>query len=35
MSGLVEMKSQSYPPPDKLSKLTSLVLQRYSEFRRI
>ncbi|MFQ3189531.1 MAG: hypothetical protein ACI936_000656 [Paraglaciecola sp.] len=29
---LTETKSQSYPPQDKLTKLTALVLQRYSEF---
>jgi hypothetical protein len=32
---LTEMKNQSYPPQDKLTELTSSVLQRYSEFGRI
>jgi hypothetical protein len=31
---LTEMKNQSYPPQDKLTELTSSVLQRYSEFGR-
>jgi hypothetical protein len=33
--GLIEVQSQSYPPQDKLTKLTALVLQRYSAFGRV
>lgn len=33
--GLIETPSQSYPHQDKLTKLTTLVLQRYSEFGRV
>lgn len=32
---LIEISSQSYPPQDKLTQLTALVLQRYSEFGRV
>ena len=32
---LTEMTSQSYPPQDKLTKLTALVLRHYSEFGRV
>jgi hypothetical protein len=35
LHALTEISNQSYAPQDKLTKLTALVLQRYSEFGRV